>query len=95
MTILGTGIITATAPTALAPTAETYAKGHDFATWLDLAPLQGSTGGKQRLGEISKMGARCGAADQGPASRTPSRPGAHRGASATGGRAPPRRSAPH
>jgi len=30
----------------------------DFAAWLGLRPLQTSTGGKQRLGAISKMGER-------------------------------------
>ena len=32
--------------------------GRDFAAWLGLTPLQKSTGGKQRLGAISKMGER-------------------------------------
>ena len=34
----------------------TFAKGRDFAAWLGLTPLQHSTGGKPRLGSISKMG---------------------------------------
>lgn len=58
MTIPGVGPITATAITALAPPAETFAKGRDFAAWLGLAPRQHSTGGKQKLGSISKMGER-------------------------------------
>ena len=58
MTIPGIGPITATALIALAPAAETFAKGRDFAAWLGLAPLQRSTGGKQKLGAISKMGER-------------------------------------
>lgn len=58
MTIPGVGPITATAITALAPPAETFSKGRDFAAWLGLAPLQRSTGGKQKLGAISKMGER-------------------------------------
>lgn len=58
MTIPGVGPITATAITALAPPPETFAKGRDFAAWLGLAPLQRSTGGKQKLGAISKMGER-------------------------------------
>jgi transposase len=58
MTIPGIGPITATAIAALAPPAETFAKGRDFAAWLGLAPLQRSTGGKQKLGAISKMGER-------------------------------------
>jgi transposase len=58
MTIPGVGPITATAIAALAPPAETFAKGRDFAAWLGLTPLQKSTGGKQRLGATSKMGER-------------------------------------
>jgi len=58
MTIPGVGPITATAIAALAPPVETFAKGRDFAAWLGLTPLQKSTGGKQRLGETSKMGER-------------------------------------
>lgn len=58
MTIPGVGPITATAIAALAPPAETFAKGRDFAAWLGLVPLQRSTGGKQKLGAISKMGER-------------------------------------
>ena len=58
MTIPGVGPITATAIAALAPPAETFAKGRDFAAWLGLTPLQRSTGGKQKLGAISKMGDR-------------------------------------
>lgn len=58
MTIPGIGPITATAIAALAPPLETFAKGRDFAAWLGLAPLQRSTGGKQKLGAISKMGER-------------------------------------
>lgn len=58
MTIPGVGPITATAIAALAPPAETFIKGRDFAAWLGLAPRQMSTGGKQKLGAISKMGER-------------------------------------
>ena len=58
MTIPGIGPITATALIALAPEAENFAKGRDFAAWLGLAPLQRSSGGKQKLGRISKMGER-------------------------------------
>jgi transposase len=58
MTIPGIGPITATAIAALAPPAETFARGRDFAAWLGLTPLQKSTGGKQRLGKTSKMGER-------------------------------------
>jgi transposase len=58
MTIPGIGPITATAIAALAPPAETFTKGRDFAAWLGLTPLQKSTGGKQKLGATSKMGER-------------------------------------
>jgi transposase len=58
MTIPGVGPITATAILALAPAAETFRSGRDFAAWLGLTPLQHSTGGKQRLGATSKMGER-------------------------------------
>ncbi|MET1082716.1 MAG: IS110 family transposase [Burkholderiales bacterium] len=58
MTIPGIGPITATALMALAPAAETFAKGWDFAAWVGLTPLQHSTGGKQKLGATSKMGER-------------------------------------
>ncbi|KQN76098.1 IS110 family transposase, partial [Devosia sp. Leaf64] len=58
MTIPGVGPITATAIAALAPPVETFTKGRDFAAWLGLAPRQLSTGGKQKLGSITKMGKR-------------------------------------
>ena len=58
MTIPGIGPITATAIAALAPPAETFARGRDYAAWLGLTPLQKSTGGKQRLGKTSKKGER-------------------------------------
>jgi transposase len=58
MTILGIGPIAATAIIALTPPIQTFHKGRDFAAWLGLAPRQYSTGGKQRLGSITKMGDR-------------------------------------
>lgn len=58
MTIPGIGPVIATAMIALAPEAETFKRGRDFAAWLGLTPLQHSTGGKQRLGKTSKMGER-------------------------------------
>ena len=45
MTVPGIGPISATAIAALAPPAETFAKGRDFAAWLGLTPLQRSIGG--------------------------------------------------
>ena len=56
MTIPGIGPITATALAALAPSAATFKKGHDFTAWLGLTPLQRSSGGKQKIGETSRMG---------------------------------------
>ena len=58
MTIPGIGPIAATAITALVPAAEGFRAGRDFAAWLGLTPLQKSTGGKQKLGAISKRGER-------------------------------------
>jgi transposase len=58
MTIPGIGAVTATALVALAPPAQTFKRGRDFAAWLGLTPLQRSTGGKQRLGRTSRMGER-------------------------------------
>jgi transposase len=58
MTIPGIGPIAATAITALVPAPEGFRTGRDFAAWLGLTPLQKPTGGKQRLGAISKMGER-------------------------------------
>lgn len=58
MTIPGIGPITATALLALAPPAQSFRNGRDFAAWVGLTPLQRSTGGKQKLGEITKMGER-------------------------------------
>ena len=46
-TIPGIGPVTAAAISALAPPAQTFARGRDFAAWLGLTPLQRSTGGKQ------------------------------------------------
>jgi transposase len=58
MTIPGVGPITATAITALVPAAGSFRAGRDFAAWLGLTPLRKSTGGKQKLGAISKRGER-------------------------------------
>ena len=58
MTIPGIGAVTAAALTALAPPADTFRRGRDFAAWLGLTPVQRSSGGKERLGRTSKMGER-------------------------------------
>ncbi|MDE0083323.1 MAG: IS110 family transposase, partial [Gammaproteobacteria bacterium] len=58
MTIPGIGPITAMALQAFAPPMESFRRGRDFSAWLGLVPRQHSTGGKPRLGRISKMGQR-------------------------------------
>ena len=57
-TIPGVGPITAAAITTFAPPMETFSKGRDFAAWVGLTPRQHSSGGKERLGRVSKMGQR-------------------------------------
>jgi transposase len=57
-TVPGVGPITAAAIAALAPQAESFKRGRDFAAWLGLTPLERSTGGKTRLDATSKMGER-------------------------------------
>ena len=58
MTIPGFGPITAIALQAFAPPLESFRRGRDFAAWLSLVPRQHTTGGKPRLGGISKRGQR-------------------------------------
>ncbi len=58
MSVPGIGPITAMAIQAFAPPMEGFRRGRDFAAWLGLVPRQHSTGGKPRLGKISKMGQR-------------------------------------
>jgi len=58
MTVPGIGPMTATALEALAPPCQTFSSGRDLAAWIGLTPLQKSTGGKERLGRISRMGDR-------------------------------------
>lgn len=55
-TIPGVGPITALAVEAFAPELATFRRGRDFAAWLGLVPRQHSSGGKQRLGRVSKAG---------------------------------------
>ena len=54
-TIPGSGFITATALAATVTEARAFRSGPQFAAWLGLAPRQNSSGGKDRLGGISKM----------------------------------------
>jgi transposase len=55
-TIPGIGIITATALAASVPDPAVFGNGRQFAAFLGLVPRQTSSGGKERLGRISKMG---------------------------------------
>ncbi|MBD9529040.1 IS110 family transposase [Paracoccus sp. PAR01] len=55
-TIPGIGPVTAGAVAAFAPDLATFDSGRNFAAWLGLVPRQRSTGGKTRLGSVSKMG---------------------------------------
>ena len=58
LTMPGVGPITALAIETFAPPMEVFKRSRDFAAWLGLVPRQHSTGGKQLLGKISKMGQR-------------------------------------
>jgi transposase len=55
-TIPGIGPIIATAIAATVADPNTFRSGREFAAWLGLVPRQSSTGGKARLGGISKRG---------------------------------------
>jgi Transposase IS116/IS110/IS902 family len=55
-TIPGVGPITAATIVALVPDPRAFASGRHFAAWIGLTPKRHSTGGKERLGRISKMG---------------------------------------
>ena len=56
--IPGVGVVTATAITATVTAPNQFRSGRQFAAWLGLTPQQHSTGGKTRLGSISKQGDR-------------------------------------
>jgi transposase len=56
MTIPGIGPITASAIAAAVPDASLFRSGRQFAAWLGLTPRAHSSGGKERLGGISKQG---------------------------------------
>jgi transposase len=55
-TMPGVGPLTALAIEAFAPEAAASRRGRDFAAWLGLVPRQHSSGGKDRLGRVSKAG---------------------------------------
>ena len=54
--IPGIGPVIATAIAATVPDASVFSSGRQFSAWLGLVPGQHATGGKQRLGRISKRG---------------------------------------
>ncbi len=54
--IPGVGVITATALVATIGDASQFNSGRQLAAWLGLVPRQHSSGGKERLGRISKRG---------------------------------------
>lgn len=56
--IPGVGVITATAIAATVTDPDQFRSGRQFAAWLGLTPQQQSTGGRTRLGGISKQGDR-------------------------------------
>ena len=55
-TIPGIGIITASALAATVSDPHQFTSGRQFAAWLGLTPRANSSGGKERMGRISKMG---------------------------------------
>ena len=54
--IPGVGLLTATAAIATMGEADAFKSGREFCAWLGLVPSQRGTGGKVRLGTISKRG---------------------------------------
>ncbi len=57
-TVPGIGLITASALAATVTDPHQFTSGRQFAAWLGLTPRANSSGGKERLGRISKMGDR-------------------------------------
>lgn len=55
-TMPGVGPMTALAVEAFAPNLNEFRSGRDFAAWLGLVPRQHTSGGKERLGRVSKAG---------------------------------------
>lgn len=54
--IPGIGPINATLIAATVPDPRQFKSGREFAAWIGLVPKESSSGGKQRLGHISKRG---------------------------------------
>jgi transposase len=57
-TIPGIGVLGASAIVATVPDPSMFKTGRDFAAWIGIVSREDSTGGKQRLGPISKQGDR-------------------------------------
>lgn len=55
-TIPGIGPVNASAIVATIGSGEQFSTGRDFAAWIGLTPINKSSGGKERLGRISRMG---------------------------------------
>jgi transposase len=55
-TMPGVGALTAVAVEAFGPDMAQFKTGRDFAAWLGLVPRQHSSGGKERLGRMTKAG---------------------------------------
>lgn len=57
-TIPGVGVIVATALSATITDPHAFKSGRDLAAWIGLVPRQNSSGGKEKLGRITKQGDR-------------------------------------
>ena len=57
-TIPGVGAVTASAIAVMTPEVDNFRSARDYAAWLGLTPQPHSSGGKERLGRISKAGNR-------------------------------------
>lgn len=57
-TIPGVGVLTSSVIAASSPDVANFRTARDFAAWLGLTPRPNSSGGKERLGRISKAGNR-------------------------------------
>lgn len=55
-TIPGVGAVTASAIIASIGDGHQFRNGREFAAWLGLVPANKSSGGKEKLGRVTKMG---------------------------------------
>jgi transposase len=58
MAVPGVGPVLASAIVAAVPDPQAFRSGRNLAAWIGLVPKQNSSGGKQRLGGITKQGNR-------------------------------------